>query len=65
MADLVFLDLIVNELYENNCLGEKTGKTLDKFKPHVRNNENLKEICLDWTMNLDDYHRALGWIKEN
>jgi hypothetical protein len=63
VADLVFWELIVKELYENNCLGERARKWAKKFEPHVEDGENLEEFFLSWTMGFDDYHKALGWIE--
>ncbi|MBN2180447.1 MAG: hypothetical protein JW715_00935 [Sedimentisphaerales bacterium] len=63
VADMVIWELIVQELYENNCIGERARKWAETFKPHVINDENLEEFFLNWTMGFDDYHRALDWIE--
>lgn len=64
IADLVFWELIVKELFENNCLGERARKWAEKFKPHVKDNEHLEEFFLNWTMGFGDYHESLDWIKD-
>ena len=60
---MVFWELIVKELYEDNCLGERARKWAENFKPHVKGDENLEEFFLSWTMGFDDYHKALDWIE--
>ncbi len=63
VADLVFWELIVKELFENKCLGEKAHRWAEKFQPHVKDDENLEKFFLDWSMGFDDYHEALGWVE--
>ena len=64
IADLVFWELIVKELFEKNCLGERARKWAEKIKPHVKDSEHLEEFFLNWTMGFGDYHAALDWIKD-
>jgi len=63
VSDLVFWELILKELFENNCLGERARKWAENFKPHVKDDENLEEFFLNLTMGFDDYHRALDWVE--
>ena len=63
IADLVFWELVVNELFENNCLGERARKWAEEFKPHVKDSDCLEGFFLNWTMGFDDYHQALGWVE--
>jgi hypothetical protein len=63
VADLVFWELVIRELFKNGCLGERAKKWAEKFQPHVSDDGGLEEFFLNWTMGFDDYHRALGWVE--
>ena len=54
VADLVFWEFAVRELFENGCIGERARKWVKEFKPHITDNENLEEIFLNFTMGFDD-----------
>lgn len=62
VADLVFWELIIRELFENNCVGERARKWAERFQPHTKDGECLEEFFLNWTMGYDDYHEALDWV---
>jgi hypothetical protein len=59
VSDLVFWELIVNELYEYECLGEKIRAWAQKYK-HV---ESVEKTLLDSVMGFNEYHRSLGWAE--
>lgn len=63
IADLVFWELIVKELFEHNCLDERAKKWAEKFQPNVKDGDYSEEF-LNWTMGFDDYHKALDWISK-
>lgn len=65
VADLVFWELIVKKLFELNCLGERAKRWAEKFQHNVKDDDNLEEFFLNWTMGFDDYHQALDWIEPN
>jgi hypothetical protein len=52
VADLVFWELIVKELFENDCFGEEATEF----------DRNFNEF-LSWRTMKNDYHKVLGWIK--
>jgi len=62
VADMVFWELVVKELFENGCLGERVKKWAEKFQHDVKDEDRLEEFFLDWTMGFDDYHKALCWV---
>ena len=52
VADLVLEELIVRELFENDCFGEEATEFDRNFNEFLR-----------WRTMKDDYHKVLGWIK--
>jgi hypothetical protein len=52
VADLVFWELIVKELFENDCFGEEATEFRGNFNDFLR-----------WRTLKNDYHKFLGWIK--
>ena len=62
VADLVFWELIVKELTDNNCLGERARKLADELKPQGGAKEDFAELVLSMLMGFGDYHEALDWV---
>lgn len=64
VADVLFWELIVKDLFKHRCIGQRAREWNKKFRPHVMDGENLNDdFFLNFTMGIDDCHRALGWTK--
>ncbi len=64
VADLVFWELTVKELIENDCLGERARKLVEELKPQGEVKEDFANLILNLLMGVGDYHEALDWVSK-
>ena len=64
VADLVFWELIVKELTDNNCLGERARKLSDELKPQEESKQDFEELVFSLLKGFGDYHEALDWVSK-
>lgn len=65
VADLVFLESIKRELFEQQCIGDDVrdcAKEWDNAFPDNRPDASTEQLAR-WFFGFDDVHKALGWMQ--
>jgi hypothetical protein len=67
VADLVFLECVKRELFEQQCIGDDIRKCANEWDDAFPENQTdtSTEQLARWFLGFDDVHKALGWLQGN
>jgi hypothetical protein len=70
VADLLCLEYVIREFIRENCFKEdltsksnEINKILNKIFPDNSNKDSVNNMLINLSWELDDIHKALGWVK--
>jgi hypothetical protein len=65
VADLVFLECVKRELFEQQCIGDDIRKCANEWDDAFPENQTdtSTEQLARWFLGFDDVHKALGWLQ--
>jgi len=64
IADLVFLECMIQKLLDHKCIGNdmRSSKELDKLYQNNKSKDKRVESWVKWSWGFDAIYKALGWI---